>query len=261
MYIGSSVGIRQRISRHRATLRGKYHVNRYLQSAWDKYGESSFEFRKILVCTPNDRLFYEQLLIDKYQVADKQNGFNLSTKASYPEHSPEIRKIISDKLRGRSSWNKGRSMSPRTKEKLKNSIADFHKDNPGVFLNRKKRIEPIWNKGLPMSEETKMKISAALKGKVPHNKGKFSSRDTKRKISEAKKIQWSAIGNNLAREKMRSAKLGKKQGPYTTGNVLKTHCPKGHPYSGDNLYKHPNANRRGCRTCIKISAMKQVGAP
>lgn len=29
---------------------------------------------------------------------------------------------------------------------------------------------------------------------------------------------------------------------------LKTHCPHGHPYSGDNLYQMPNG-RRACRTC------------
>ena len=29
---------------------------------------------------------------------------------------------------------------------------------------------------------------------------------------------------------------------------VKTHCPKGHPYSGDNLYPNPNG-RRACRTC------------
>lgn len=32
------------------------------------------------------------------------------------------------------------------------------------------------------------------------------------------------------------------------GNGRKTHCPQGHPYSGDNLYIWPNG-RRGCRTC------------
>ena len=31
-------------------------------------------------------------------------------------------------------------------------------------------------------------------------------------------------------------------------NVAKTHCPHGHPYSGDNLYVRPDGNRR-CRAC------------
>lgn len=31
----------------------------------------------------------------------------------------------------------------------------------------------------------------------------------------------------------------------------RTHCPKGHPYSGDNLIIRPSG-RRGCRACIRI---------
>jgi hypothetical protein len=31
-------------------------------------------------------------------------------------------------------------------------------------------------------------------------------------------------------------------------NTTKTHCPKGHPYAGRNLYIGPNGNRQ-CRTC------------
>lgn len=32
----------------------------------------------------------------------------------------------------------------------------------------------------------------------------------------------------------------------------KTHCPKGHLYSGDNLYITPN-NKRDCRTCRRLA--------
>ena len=31
-------------------------------------------------------------------------------------------------------------------------------------------------------------------------------------------------------------------------NLAKTHCPYGHPYSGENLYTAPNGYRQ-CRTC------------
>lgn len=34
-------------------------------------------------------------------------------------------------------------------------------------------------------------------------------------------------------------------------NARKTHCPKGHPYSGDNLYVRPGAGNRACRTCCR----------
>lgn len=31
----------------------------------------------------------------------------------------------------------------------------------------------------------------------------------------------------------------------------KTHCPAGHPYAGENLYKNPNRQARTCRTCMR----------
>ena len=38
----------------------------------------------------------------------------------------------------------------------------------------------------------------------------------------------------------------------TQANFKKTHCPKGHPYSGTNLYVEPNGCRR-CRTCKRAT--------
>lgn len=36
----------------------------------------------------------------------------------------------------------------------------------------------------------------------------------------------------------------------TNRNIKKMHCPKGHPYSGENLYIRPDLGGRGCRTCM-----------
>lgn len=37
-------------------------------------------------------------------------------------------------------------------------------------------------------------------------------------------------------------------------HAVKTHCPAGHPYAGDNLYRHPTKGQRYCRTCVRIRA-------
>ncbi len=37
-------------------------------------------------------------------------------------------------------------------------------------------------------------------------------------------------------------------------NSLKTHCPRGHPYAGDNLYIQPGNGKRKCRTCGRENA-------
>lgn len=43
-YVGSSVNIKKRFSRHKTELRQNKHPNRYLQRAWNKYEEENFEF-------------------------------------------------------------------------------------------------------------------------------------------------------------------------------------------------------------------------
>lgn len=43
------------------------------------------------------------------------------------------------------------------------------------------------------------------------------------------------------------------EGP-TAKHARATHCPKGHPYSGNNLYVRPNG-RRACRSCQAASAL------
>ena len=40
----------------------------------------------------------------------------------------------------------------------------------------------------------------------------------------------------------------------------KTHCPKGHPYSGDNLYILPGSGGRVCRECTRAGARRRYHA-
>lgn len=56
-------------------------------------------------------------------------------------------------------------------------------------------------------------------------------------------------------ENIRRGEAGKKTG---AKNRAKTHCPKGHPYSGDNLLLETQHGgkyqRRACKTCISLRA-------
>ena len=49
-YIGSSKNIYQRLLKHFALLRHNKHENAHLQSAWNKYGEKSFQWFVIEYC-------------------------------------------------------------------------------------------------------------------------------------------------------------------------------------------------------------------
>lgn len=41
-------------------------------------------------------------------------------------------------------------------------------------------------------------------------------------------------------------------------HAKKTHCPRGHSYSGDNLYVHPTKGIRYCRTCGRDNARRKA---
>jgi hypothetical protein len=65
-----------------------------LQSAWDKYGERSFEFKKLLVCGEENLIMYEQIMIDGYSAADRKHGYNARPIAESMlgyKHTPETR--------------------------------------------------------------------------------------------------------------------------------------------------------------------------
>ena len=75
-YIGSSKLLRQRKSQHQRQLRKNKHSNKYLQNAWNKYGEESFKFEIIWICDGQEQLEFEQRFIDLYKPV-----YNLNKKA------------------------------------------------------------------------------------------------------------------------------------------------------------------------------------
>ena len=78
IYIGSSVNMLRRKKKHFAELRKRIHCNGYLQSSFDKYGESNFVFYILRECPKDELLDVEQLYMDKYQSYNEENGYNLS---------------------------------------------------------------------------------------------------------------------------------------------------------------------------------------
>lgn len=114
-YIGSAINLNYRFSRHKSDLKNLRHPNRYLQRAWNKYGEKSFIFEILEICLEDELITREQFYIDtikpKYNIC-KTAGSQLGYK-----HSEETKQKMSKSKKGR----KGRKMSDRMKEILKNS--------------------------------------------------------------------------------------------------------------------------------------------
>lgn len=117
VYIGSSLSVRKRFWEHRGALRGGRHHSLLMQRAWAKYGEAAFSFEPLLYCSPEDRHFYEQRLIDGYDAANPKKGMNRDpvAKCCPPvaaftgrKHTAESRRLMSERLKGRVAPNKGK---------------------------------------------------------------------------------------------------------------------------------------------------------
>ena len=67
-YIGSSITIEERLKKHKRTLLNNKHHCKYLQRAWNKYGEDKFKFDIVLNlnhCTEKIIRAVEQEILDK----------------------------------------------------------------------------------------------------------------------------------------------------------------------------------------------------
>lgn len=100
VYIGQSRNISSRIKSHKKELKGKYHRNSHLQSAWNKYGEGNFSFDELMRCKINDLYYYENLWINHYESHDRSKGYNILMPSKDMEsfvHSEASKQKMSEK--------------------------------------------------------------------------------------------------------------------------------------------------------------------
>jgi group I intron endonuclease len=84
IYIGSALNIYNRCGQHRRYLRRRKHQNIHLQSAWDKYGESNFEFSVLETTARSNLLAAEQAWLNRTCAFDRQIGYNIFRYAGSP---------------------------------------------------------------------------------------------------------------------------------------------------------------------------------
>jgi group I intron endonuclease len=99
VYVGSSVNVLKRIREHIWALKRGDHPNRHLQSAWNKYGEHSFEFSVLEHCSIRWLAKREQWWIEELQ-SNGVNGYNLqhAKRGKYPCPNVDGHKIYWDNL-------------------------------------------------------------------------------------------------------------------------------------------------------------------
>ena len=187
-YIGRAESIEGRFTEeHLPSLRKGCHHCKYLQRAWDKYGEGSFELEVVLEVLEGDLITIEQSFLN--ELYPTGTLFNVNKQAvggsSKGVRSKESRQKTGDKLRGR-------NLSQEHKEKL-----------------RQKAL-----KRGPVSEEVRQKISDRLSEKIRGGwKRQPLSKEAREHLSQIRKGVKSGPMSLQTREKISRAKRGKKTGP------------------------------------------------
>ncbi len=176
MYIGSSVAIKRRWSRHRRMLATKTHHSPKLQAAYDKYGQEAFDWQIVEYIDHKDILIErEQFWLDFFKPV-----YNV---ALYAERS-----------------HLGRKMSAETRQKM----SEAHKKRSGrKWSDEEKLIHSIRMTGKKygrrpykrvLSAETRAKIGAASKGNK-YALGNTPSKEHRDKLSALHKGNKYAAGH------------------------------------------------------------------
>ena len=190
VYYGSSFANNKWKVAHPSQLWTTYFTSsKIIKGLINEYGVDSFEV-SIRRCfdSKEKTILWENRILKKFNAAHNPMWFNKSNgsvKFICPHHSAEskkqmsknkigvkrkphsaeARKKMSDARQGKSSWNKGKPMSPETRKKL----SEIAKNRP------------------PMSDEVKSKISEANKNKPSPKKGIKLSDEIRAKMSAAKR--------------------------------------------------------------------------
>jgi group I intron endonuclease len=195
-YLGSSINIERRFGRHMNDLRKNKHDNVYLQRAWNKYGEKSFEFLINRECSSIDLLNEEQKDLDMW--VGNPDCYNLSKIAGQPiapgqVRSEEVKRKISLAQKGKPRWSdeekqqmsvnrQGRKHTQGTIEKFKNrskssysGIIKAQEFNSGRIYSRNHMSNissgKLKNKKI-LTEEEKQKIRNGVKASYKNGKCK-----------------------------------------------------------------------------------------
>lgn len=127
MYIGQSFNIQRRWQEHIKMLNKGKHHNRFLQRAWDKYGEDNFDFYIVEQLYTSPRVVYDVLeiyYISEYCTNNNQYGYNLTMGGEGVvgyKFTKEQREKISKVQLGKSlSEECKKRLSLAHKEKIKN---------------------------------------------------------------------------------------------------------------------------------------------
>lgn len=132
-YIGSAVNYKKRWRNHITTLNNGTHRNKYLQNAWNKYGEKCFNFEVLeFLCNRDVLLEREQRYIDIAIMISRNNLYNINLVAGgfhNRKHTIETKKKMSLKRIGVSLTKGENNPNSKLTKREVNEIRSIYSNN------------------------------------------------------------------------------------------------------------------------------------
>ena len=191
-YVGSTIHKKVRFRQHRKLLRGNRHHCKHLQAAWNKYGETKFDF--VVVEEVPDTMSLQEAE-DRWLKANvgQPHCYNTGYSSDTPWRGAPPHKTP----------NFGRVMTKEQREQISQTLKEFYAQD----YSNHPRV------GKQHTEETKAKISAKVQQAIAEGRGGafIPSEETRQKMSDALKGNQNAKGykrTEAEREAIRQRTLG-----------------------------------------------------
>lgn len=157
VYVGSTtMSFKKRFQHHISMLRKNAHKNKYLQNAWNKYGEDNFEFNVIKVCDKEFCLTEEQIFIDincnnSYNINPLASGTPNMSQETINKRAATMRKkyesgeFVSNFKTGHTPWNKGVVMGEthylKVPKKKTKKLEELNKQKSLIFRESAPKVD------------------------------------------------------------------------------------------------------------------------
>lgn len=217
-YIGQTTNLKTRWQHHRANLRSNKHSNRYLQFAFNKYGERAFKYEIICRCEENCLDELEKYYIRFCNSLSTENGYNIEDGGNAQKHlSEETKKIKSEQLKGR-KWSEKQKQSFKKyiKKRAETFKTNYKKENHPNFgkifsEERLQRMRKSHGRDGDIEEAVKIYLEEGLSCEKSAEKANVGKRRLKLILQERKLMRPSPAGNKEA-FKMAMAKRKSQKG-------------------------------------------------
>lgn len=160
IYVGSSLNIKARWSKHLSALRRGVHKNAHLQSAFAIYGEHAFQFNVLELCDEQVLLTREQHYLDTLR--PEYNILPIAGNSTGYRHGYDAKRKMSATHIGNKHFL-GKRHSESTKQKLAALRVGSRLSPEHVARIKEANLGNTHTLGRQLTEEHKAKVSSALK--------------------------------------------------------------------------------------------------